>query len=331
MTMEKTKKESELLEVLKRALFKESEVKPTEILVSIDDSTIASEGAIVTIGGLPKARKSTFMLGLLASIFTGKEIFNFKAKQGKVILVDTEQTPYDFQRQAELFKKLSKRKNLPKDLVAFLFRQDSIETIKEALIIALEKFKPTYVIIDSITDLVYNVNDFEETKKLVQYLKNISALYNVCIITIVHLSKTSNFTLGALGSALDRVSQSTLIVKKDKETGNSFLEPLYLRSSDDFKPIYIGYNKDLETYEVVEGNNIGQPKKAFSMANYTKIELSNMSDLIFQQEKEFTYGALTIRVKAIFGIGDTNVRRIVIPYLIQEKFIKNKGGNYVRF
>lgn len=329
--MEKTKKEVELIEVLKRALFKESEVKENKTLIKIEDSTIGSEGAIITIGGLPKARKSTFMLGLLASIFTGKEIFNFQAKQGKVILVDTEQTPYDFQRQAELFKKLAKRKVLPKDLTSFLFRQDSIEVIKEALVIALERVKPTYLIIDSITDLVYNVNDFEETKKLVQYLKNISSIYNVCIVTIVHLSKTSNFTLGALGSALDRVSQSTLIVKKDKETGNSFLEPLYLRSSDDFKPIYIGFNKELETYEVVEGGATGQVKKAFSMANYTKIELSNMSDLIFAQEKEFTYGALTIRAKAIFGIGDTNVRRIVIPYLIQEKFIKNKGGNYVRF
>jgi len=329
--MEKTKKEVELIEVLKRALFKESEVKENKTLIKIEDSTIGSEGAIITIGGLPKARKSTFMLGLLASIFTGKEIFGFQAKQGKVILVDTEQTPYDFQRQAELFKKLSKRKVLPKDLTSFLFRQDSIEVIKEALVIALERVKPTYLIIDSITDLVYNVNDFEETKKLVQYLKNISSIYNVCIVTIVHLSKTSNFTLGALGSALDRVSQSTLIVKKDKETGNSFLEPLYLRSSDDFKPIYIGFNKELETYEVVEGGATGQVKKAFSMGNYTKIELSNMSDLIFAQEKEFTYGALTIRAKAIFGIGDTNVRRIVIPYLIQEKFIKNKGGNYVRF
>lgn len=324
--MEKEK----LIEVLKRALFNESEVKATEILIKIDDSTIASEGAIITIGGLPKARKSTFMLGLLASIFSQKEVFNFRAKEGKVILLDTEQTPYDFTRQIDLLKKLCKKKTIPKNLISFLFRQDSIEVIKEALIIALEKVKPTYLIIDSITDLVYNVNDFEETKKLVQYLKNISALYNVCIITIVHLSKTSNFTLGALGSALDRVSQSTLIVKKDKETGNSFLEPLYLRSSDDFSPVFINYNKENEVYEVVEGNN-SSPRKTFSMGNFTKNELSNMADLIFQQEKEFSYGALTIRAKAIFGIGDTNVRRIVIPYLIQEKLIKNKGGNYVRF
>ena len=108
--MEKTKKEVELIEVLKRALFKESEVKENKTLIKIEDSTIGSEGAIITIGGLPKARKSTFMLGLLASIFTGKEIFNFQAKQGKVILVDTEQRPTIFNDKQNYLKNYLKEK-----------------------------------------------------------------------------------------------------------------------------------------------------------------------------------------------------------------------------
>jgi archaellum biogenesis ATPase FlaH len=326
------KKEELLRGVLSRAIYKEQEVHALRTLISVGESTIATEGSIITIGGLPKARKSTFMIGLLSAIFSGETIFGFSAEKGKVIVVDTEQTPYDYTRQVDLFKKLSRRKTIPKDFISFLFRQDSIETIKDALILALEKFKPTYLVIDSITDLIYNVNDFEESKKLVQYLKNISALYNVCIITIVHLSKTSNFTLGALGSALDRVSQSTLIVKKDKDTGQSFLEPLYLRSADDFKPIYISYDKEKNIYEETEGvsGDRMSSRKKFSLEDYSKTELSNTCDLVFQDEKEFTYSALAMRCRAIFGVGDTIVRRVVIPYLVSVKLIKNKGGNYVR-
>jgi archaellum biogenesis ATPase FlaH len=325
--MEKDK-EAGLREVLKRAVYKESEVQKLKTLVSIQDSTIATEGAIVTIGGLPKARKSTFMVGLLSAIFSGENVFGFEAEKGKVIICDTEQTPYDFTRQMDLLKKLSKKKTIPKDLISFLFRQDSIETIKESLILAIEKIKPTYLIIDSITDLCYNVNDFEESKKLVQFLKQVSAIYNVCIITIVHLSKTNNFTLGALGSALDRVSQSTLLVKKDRDTGQSFIEPLYLRSADDFSPVYISYNKEEQTYEQTMGE--AQESKKFSMGNFRAEELSTMTDIIFTDQKEFTYKALVDRCRAIFGKGDTITRSVIIPYMIHKKYFRTQNGNYIR-
>lgn len=327
--MEK-EKEDGLRAVLSRALYKESEVKKLKTLISIEDSTIATEGSIITIGGLPKARKSTFMVGLLSAIFGGAETFGFSAERGKVIICDTEQTPYDFTRQMDLLKKLTGKKTIPRDLISFLFRQDSIEIVKESIVLAIEKSKPAYLIIDSITDLCYNVNDFEESKKLVQFLKQVSAVYNVCIITIVHLSKTNNFTLGALGSALDRVSQSTLLVKKDRDSGNSYLEPLYLRSADNFSPVYISYNKELQTYEQVAGEQTAT-RKSFSMAEYSKAERGALADLIFQDEKEFTYRALVERCRAIIGVGDTNVRRVVIPYMVSEKLFKNKGGNYFRY
>ena len=324
------KSNEELISILKESIFKEENVKELHPLIEIQDSVIASEGAIITIGGLPKARKSTFMIGLLSAIFSGNEVFGFKAEKGKVIICDTEQTPYDFNRQMTLLKSLSAKKNIPKDLNSFLFRQQSIETIKEALELAIEKIKPLYVVIDSITDLVYNVNDFEESKKIVQYLKYLSAKYNVLVISIVHLSKTNNFTLGALGSALDRVSQSTLLVKKDKDTGSSFLEPLYLRSADNFAPVYISYDKEKGEYITSEGEFQTVKNKRFSMDIWDKAQLSNLTEIVFTDEKEFTYKALVERCRAVFGVGDTQVRRVVIPYMISKKYFKNKNGNYVQ-
>lgn len=326
------KKEIELKDetkaAIKRAFFKEENVKPIKTLVTMFENTIASEGAIVTIGGLPKARKSTFMFGLIAAILTGRDVFNFQAEPGNILLVDTEQTAADFNRHLETLRHLTGRKKLPKEFNAFLFRQDGHETIVDAIPFLLEKLKPTYLFLDSVTDMVYNVNDFEETKKFVNFLKTISAQYNVTIVTLVHLSKTNNFTLGALGSQLDRVSQSTLIVKKEKETGNSTIEPLYLRSADEFKPFGIRYDKEANTYDLVDA--VPERKQKFSMALFSDEQVKNICDLMFDTEKVLAYKALVEKCKAFFGCGETYARSICIPYCVGKKYIKNKDGFYMR-
>lgn len=314
---------------IKRAFFREEKVVPVKTLITIHGETVANEGGIVTIGGLPKARKSTFMFGLIASILTGRECFNFSSVAGDILLVDTEQTGADFNRHLDTLRHLTGKKKLPKQFNAFLFRQDSHETIIDAIPYLLEKLKPQYLFLDSVTDMVYNVNDFEETKKFVNFLKNISAQYNVTIVTLVHLGKTNGFTLGALGAQLDRVSQTTLIVKKEKETGNSTIEPLYMRSADEFKPFAIHYNKEDNKYELADV--VPEKKVRFSMANFTEEQTRGNCDIIFDVEKTLTYKALVEKCKAFFGCGETYARSIVIPYCVSKKYIVNKDGNYKRF
>lgn len=329
--MEERKKQ--LKQIIREAYFREDQVKEQKALITIQESIIASEGGIVSLGGLPKARKSTFMFGLIGAILTGREVYGFRADPGKILLIDTEQTPYDFKKHLSGLKTLIGKGEIPKQLQSLLYRPYGISEILDSIPLAIEHMKPKYVILDSVTDLVFNVNDFEESKKFVQFLKEISAKYNVCIVCLVHLSKTNNFTLGALGAYLDRVSQSTLIVKKDKETGDSTLEPLYLRSSDDFKPVTIQYNKEAQMYEVVDSpaQGSGQRKNAkFNMALYTMDFHSNVADSLFDQEKELTYGALVARVQNLYGIGQTYAKSIAIPWLIFNKLIANKNGNYVR-
>lgn len=320
-------------QIIRNAHFIESEVQELRPLIHIQESVIASEGGIVSIGGLPKSRKSTFMFGLIAAILTGTEVYGFTAEPGNILLIDTEQTGYDFKKHLQGLKALIGKDKIPKHLQSLLFRQYDLSEVLEAIPVAVAHMKPKYLILDSVTDLVFNVNDFEESKKFVQFLKKISAEHNVTIITLVHLSKTNNFTLGALGAYLDRVSQSTLIVKKDKDTGDSTLEPLYLRSADNFNPVTITYNKELNKYEVTESSDTtGSRKNAkFNMGLYSHEWHSNACDIMFEHEKEITYAALVARVQSIYGIGQTYAKSIAIPYLIFNKFLQNRGGNYTRF
>jgi len=328
-TMEQKK---DIQEVLKAAFFRPDKIKEQKTLISIQGQTIGSEGGIVSIGGLPKARKSTFLFGLLASIFGNREVFDFNGVSGDVLLIDTEQTAGDFNRHLGTFYALSGLKKLPKGFAPFLFRQFELETIKEAIPAALEMMRPKYLVIDSITDMVYNVNDFEETKKFTKWIMKLSIDYNVCVVCLIHLSKSNNFTLGALGSALDRVSQSTLIVTKDKDTGESILAPLFLRSADTFMPVSISYNKENNTYETNHYTERKRPEsKKWNMGEISKEEHKGKADWIFQEEKKIVYKNLIARVMNIYGIGDTYARRQVVPYLIQEKIIVNSDGFYSRF
>lgn len=316
-------------QILKETFFKPEQVKELQTLVTIQEKIIASEGGIISIGGLPKARKSTFMFGLLSAICSGREVFNFRAAPGKTLLIDTEQTSGDFFRHLKTFYGLSGLKKLPKDIAAFLFRKYDIEIIKQGIEKAVEMMKPKYLFLDSITDLVYNVNDFEETKKFTKWLMKLSTEHNVCIVCLIHLSKTNNFTLGALGSAMDRVSQSTLIVTKDKETQESILSPLFLRSSDDFQPVSISYNNTEDRYEV---NQYRERKKSsgFDMGEINKDQHRSYADIIFRDQKLLDYKALISAVQNLYGIGDTYARRKVVPYLIQESIIINREGKYSR-
>lgn len=321
--------EATIKQVLKDAYFKEENVKEVKTLIRVRESIVASEGSIITIGGLPKARKSTFMFALVAAILSGQEHFRFTAEEGSIVLADTEQTAYDFSRHLGSLKKMLDRKRIPKQLYSFLFRQYDIPTTKAAIEAAVIKALPKYLILDSVTDMVTNVNDFEEARNFVLWLKQISFKYNVCIIALVHLSKTNNFTLGALGSSLDRVSQSTLIVKKDKDTGESSIEPLYLRSDEDFRPVAIRYNKDEGMYEEAEFVHKQQQNK-FSMNNWGEVQHKMMISRIFADQNEMTYKALVEMIRNVYGIGDTNTRRTAIPFLMTSNYISCKDGIYTR-
>ena len=142
----------------------------------------------------------------------------------------------------------------------------------------------------------------------------------------MHIAKTSNFTAGSLGSAIDRVCQSLLIVNKD-EVGNSILSAKYLRSDEHFKDIAINYDPDEKT--LIEVEQV-QPEKALKWSDKTKIEHWNICETIFENQKAFVYSALIDNVKSLYGRGDTICRREIVPYLIGQKFIVNTGNGYVK-
>jgi archaellum biogenesis ATPase FlaH len=319
-------------EIISTSLFLDEEINQPPPILTIDNKTIATEGNFITISGQPKSRKTTFAFFMIASGLLQKPIFNIKLNllaDEKIILIDTEQSIFDFARQIKILKFTLKCKKLPTNFSAYLFRQYEPEQIIEAITIIMERDRPKILILDNLTELVINPNDIPESKKIIQFLKRITAQYNCCIITLLHNSKSTNNTLGNLGSYADRGAQSTLRATIDKETDIFTLEPVFMRSDAYFKPINVFYNKENNQYEQTETAPKKESKK-FNVNNFDEADHINRIGAIFRTQKEISYNELVEEIKQIYGIGTNGAKQKIIPYLTGNNFLKSNKGIYTR-
>lgn len=314
--------------LIQSARFNRSEVIITEPAVLIGGEVVARKDNIIVFAGLPKARKSTFVMGLVASCLTGREFYGMSAKPGKVVLIDTEQANIEHLEQIERMERVLGQRvdNLP--FTSYSMRKLTLEEVKQLIEPICIKEKPDYLICDALTELVYNVNDNEEVKHLIEFLKRITNQYNVVLVGVMHLGKLNNFTLGALGSAIDRVAQSVLMVTKDEDTQTSTLSARFMRSGKLFEPISIAFNEGTKSMERVHYTAPKQENKRSKWSEKTKQEHFNICSLIFEQQPELTYKALVDFLASYYGRGATIVKTQILSYLLAEKLILNINGTY---
>tara|TARA_R110000824_G_scaffold53935_1_gene148884 strand:+ start:1455 stop:2297 length:843 start_codon:yes stop_codon:yes gene_type:complete len=184
-----------------------------DILVPI---ALGTFGNLSVITAPPKTMK-TFFVSLLASAFlSGTNIYGGQIKghrkDGHLIHFDTEQGQW---HAAKVFRRpLDMDSNIPQDkyhtfalrTVAFKERLEFIEYYLS------EKIdEPSLVIIDGIADLLADVNNIEQSNKLVSELMRISTQYNVHIINVIHQNYGSQkLGTGHLGSALEKKAETVI-------------------------------------------------------------------------------------------------------------------------
>ena len=231
-----------------------TQVVNDRLYFTIDENVIGTSGNFISLSGLQKAGKSTFISALISSAITGREIFNFKIKsypdKFRVCLFDTEQSNGDFNRSIQRIEKLTgyEREGVFKFFDSYLCREDDPATI----LLLIETYLKTnldcsILIIDGILGVINSMNDEIESNKLIRQLKRWASQYEILIVSVLHLGKKDQLSLGHIGSASDRYSQSTLIIEKTK-TGTFVCSPKFLRSARDFNPIEIMYSDIQKTY-----------------------------------------------------------------------------------
>lgn len=318
--------------IIEESKFKDLPLEVPDPIITINDRIICTLNGFITINGLPKSRKTTFMNFFIASALINTTIFGIKVKcdpDELVLLIDTEQSIYDFSKQIKSLKKMIGSNILPDNFEAYLFRQYDPEVIWNSIYTLIKEKKPKIVFIDNLTELVLNFNDPTESKKVVQLLKKLTAEFNIVIVCLLHLGKGNLQSLGNLGSLTDRSANSVLKVIADKETQTSTLEAYLLRSDYHFDPITIGYDNDLNTYTQVN-QPLEKPKK-FDLSTITINDHIAKINLIFERYTDIQYAQLVEELKIMYGIGYNIVKQKLIPYLQDQKILKAVSrGIYIK-
>jgi hypothetical protein len=232
-------------ELLKIRQIKPDFVPPNDnIVFTIEGKNIGSIQNYITIAGMPKSGKSTFISALISTIYFPGELWGMKLQlpenRKKVAYFDTESADVEFYNQAQKIKKFAGIQGFQDRLLMYQVREDSPGIIRQMIqYVAENNSEISVVIIDGLLDLCINYNDERETRLLTNWIKKITKQHNILIICVIHLGKKDGETLGHLGSNSDRWAQSTLTITKDKVNKTFILESKFLRSAEDINPIIV--------------------------------------------------------------------------------------------
>ena len=322
----------EIKDIIKESLFLDQDLPVIDPIIQIQNKTIAYPQNFICINGMPKSFKTTFAFFFIQSAIQQKEVFSIKvnlAIDEKIILIDTEQSLYDFTRQIKNLKSALEVKKMPENFSAYLFRKYEPQQIIKSIYELIQKEKPKIIIIDNLTELVINPNDMIESKAVITFLKQITAEFNLVVICLLHNAKSTMQSIGNIGSMADRSAQSSVLVKHDKETKTTILEPLLMRSDTFFDPISIYFDQEQKRF--LQTDTITKDKtssRKFVLMNLTNEDHNNRLRIIFNKVKFIPYAELIEEIKKLYGIGTNIAKQQVTPYLLGNEFLLSDKGIY---
>jgi RecA-family ATPase len=136
----------------------------------------------------------------------GTTLFGITPKQALVLWVDTEQAPSHVQRVIRRIHRMASiAEDVPYDMLKVLtLREIEPNQRFDILRDAIAYYRPKLVVVDGISDLMYNSNCIEESDAVVGELMALSTEYNCHIMNVLHTNPNSDKARGHIGSTLQR-------------------------------------------------------------------------------------------------------------------------------
>lgn len=272
---------------------------------------------------------------MAASAITTNEIFNIKVRlpEGRQVVgyFDTEQGDFDFHKSMKYIKSFTDGR-LPDNFHAYNTRED-FPKVQLNLIKTFLDEQPdcSLLFLDGVLDLLDSFNDERESMRLMRILKQWTKQRNLLIILVLHRKKDGSSTLGHIGSAIDRVSQSVLTVEKSKERGTFILKPEFLRSAEDFTPVEIWYNKAAGEWQqtfIVPGEEVDKVVRLKKLQPAEILMETHRDNVrrIFAVDNPISYANLLTYIREFYQAGKTWAEHCV-KYLYEQQLIfRTKDG-----
>lgn len=301
-----------------------------QVVFTINELPIGVIQNFIILSGVAKAGKSTFLAAAISSAFMPGDMFGMKFRfpegRRKIAYFDTEQSEYDFFRQVNKIKNFAGINGLPEWADFYSVREDNPDEIRALIETYLENNPECpVIIIDGILDLIFDYNNEVESRKLVNWFKKLTKIYNCLFIGVLHQGKgLGNQTLGHLGSNCDRWASSTLEVIKDKEKKTFTLQPRFLRSSEDFEPVvlmnYDNQWRQVDSIKETENTNKIDPVN-FNEMNHKKMILQ-----ILAIEKP--YKDLILEIQEVTAKGTNYAKKLCKIWIEKNLIVKNYNNLY---
>lgn len=309
-------------------------------IISIDESSIATNGNIISILGQAKAGKSAVISGIIAGMINKNPInvdtLGFKVTPNTdnkaVIHFDTEQSFHDWHRSQKNILTRAKTPSKPDFYNSVYLRNydiaKRIEIIKETCKVMSQEFNGIHAIfIDGIADLVHSVNDEKESYEIIDSLMKLSNQYKTIIVIIIHLNPGSlEKARGHLGSQLIRKSESVLSVTKGKESDISRVKPSDFRNAGAFDTPTIEFIWDKEKKQ---HSFVG-----FNYADYNKEQTKKEVGIetiqeILDENPPLSFTKLKTLIVEISGVSESTAKRAIKDATDKGLILKTEKGKYI--
>lgn len=301
-----------------------SEPEQENVLINIQGKNILSNKNVCVISGKPKSRKSVVAHSIIGAAISERAILGIECNLGdnnKVVLIDTEQNHNDLYRSITRMKQLCNLQELPANLLIYSVRQLDPPKIKILIKLICSDTTVKLVIIDGALDLIFNMNDVIEVKETIDWIKLMLTDYDIGFVFILHQSKTTNFTIGHLGSFMDRFAQTVLEVIK-KDNGNSEIKSQMMRSDSDFESYEIFWNHNTNNYDVDWMSN--NDFKVNDVKHYTINEnIERLKKLFVNAENGYTYKDLTKKVAIEYKKSEAFSKKLIKDFFDTDIIYKN--------
>jgi len=208
------------------------QVQHKEPSIIINGSNILNPGEFGGITGLPGSGKTSAIEAFIVAFLASKHCLDnldtlgikIRSQGRNCALLDTERPPddnrYSFGR-IERRLKLSERQNLltasGEEIQGFkylMFAQvKTLKKLKELLKTVFETGQYELIIIDGILDFVVSMNNEEDTREVIQWIRAMCVQHNCTTLMTLHPNKNTDTMAGHLGSNIYRWGRACLLVR----------------------------------------------------------------------------------------------------------------------
>jgi hypothetical protein len=182
------------------------------------------------------------------------------------------------------------------------------------------------MVIDGIADLLGGVNDEESSVKLIEELFRLAAIYNTCIVCVLHMAPSGMKLRGHLGSEVQRKAAGIVLIEKDDNNRCSVVKALKVRDGSplDVPIIKFGWDKQ-------EGRHVfmGEKSKEDSETR-KKHDLIEVANEIFSRKSSMTMVELTQSIMEAMDVKDRMARNY-IKYMKENSIIEKNALNSMEF